>query len=401
MPTYTEMYVRVVCSYRENRGDTQFRGQDFIKYGERIQMKQTCIKCGHEKDISRYTKGWKTCKCCAWLKKHNFLYPDDWDKDIAEGMLKKIFDGEIECLNDLEDYTHKSVDEIINFITNDLNIGNIGTIKLAVRKKCKICGKEFETKMSTYHEAKFCSRPCYNQYRSLYCVGEKASVYTQTEQECTYCHKKIMLPKNALETVNHEGKNHHFCSRKCYHAFRSVYYRGDKSPRTGQRVSQDMRDRMRQNTVLAYEKGLINRQTKPQRLVNQMLDELNISYINEKSFKYYAIDNYLSDTGLLIEVMGDYFHANPCKYEEQNLNQMQHKNVIRDKRKKTYIKKYYGVNVLYLWESDINNDYNKCKQLIQYYVDNQGKISNYQSFNYNDDLSLVQNITNPYFIKNP
>ena len=35
MPTHTEMYVRVVCSYRENRGDTQFRGQDFIKYGER------------------------------------------------------------------------------------------------------------------------------------------------------------------------------------------------------------------------------------------------------------------------------------------------------------------------------------------------------------------------------
>ena len=57
MPTHTEMYVRVVCSYRENRGDTQFRGQDFIKYGERIKMKQTCIKCGHEKDISRYTKG--------------------------------------------------------------------------------------------------------------------------------------------------------------------------------------------------------------------------------------------------------------------------------------------------------------------------------------------------------
>lgn len=38
---------------------------------------------------------------------------------------------------------------------------------------------------------------------------------------------------------------------------------------------------------------------------------MNIKYINEKTFKYYSVDNYLVDYNLIIEIMGDYFHANP------------------------------------------------------------------------------------------
>ena len=401
MPTHTEMYVRVVCSYRENRGDTQFRGQDFIKYGERIQMKQICIKCGHEKDMSRYTKGWKTCKCCAWLKKHNFLYPDDWDKDIAESMLEKIFDGYVSILNELEEMTGKTVEEIIKFITVDLDVHNVGNRKLLVEKKCEICGKPFIIPISKYYMNKFCSRECYAEYRRKYCIKERASVYTQTEQECTYCHKKIMLPKNALETVNREGKNHHFCSRECYWKFRSEYYVGERCYNTGIHLSESDKERCRINTVECYSKGIFDRQTKPQKLVNQMLEELNISYTNEKNYKYYSLDNHLTDYDLLIEVMGDYFHSNPTKFSYKQLNQMQIKGVTRDMRKRTYIKRYYDIDILYLWESDIKNNYNKCKRLIQEYINNKGNMIDYQSFNYNDDLSLVQNITNPYFIKNP
>ena len=54
---------------------------------------------------------------------------------------------------------------------------------------------------------KFCSRECYAEYRRKYCIKERASVYTQTEQECTYCHKKIMLPKNRLTKTRSFLKN--------------------------------------------------------------------------------------------------------------------------------------------------------------------------------------------------
>lgn len=101
---------------------------------------------------------------------------------------------------------------------------------------------------------------------------------------------------------------------------------------------------------------------------------MNIKYINEKTFKYYSVDNYLVDYNLIIEIMGDYFHANPILYDNyDNLNEMQKKDIIRDKRKNTYIKKY---------------------------IENSGKLDDYNSFNflfYDDTLALKSNIINPYF----
>jgi len=105
---------------------------------------------------------------------------------------------------------------------------------------------------------------------------------------------------------------------------------------------------------------------------------------NEYNCKYYAIDNYLPDHNLMIEVNGDYFHSNPLKFTE--LNMMQIKGITRDKRKRTYIKRYKEIDVLYLWESDINNKPGMCKELILEYVNNKGILSNYNSFNY----SLVE-----------
>ena len=83
---------------------------------------------------------------------------------------------------------------------------------------------------------------------------------------------------------------------------------------------------------------------------------------------------------------------------------MQQKDIIRDKRKNTYIKKYYNIDILYLWESDINNNPIICEKLIEKYIKNDGKLDDYNSFNFllcDNILKLKNEIINPYFKNNP
>ena len=89
--------------------------------------------------------------------------------------------------------------------------------------------------------------------------------------------------------------------------------------------------------------------------------------------------------------MGDYWHGNPLKYNENasSMNQIQQKTILKDKQKRGYIKNYYGYPILNLWENDINKYPDKCKSLILMFIDNCGNIDNYNSFNYSYDNGIL------------
>lgn len=138
--------------------------------------------------------------------------------------------------------------------------------------------------------------------------------------------------------------------------------------------------------------------TKPQVITNNILDSMGVLYRNEESFTYYSADNYLPDQNLIIEVMGDYWHSNPLKYKD-NINHRQAHIISRDKAKRTYIKNAYGIDILYLWESDLINRPGVCEELIKLYLNWEGSLKNYHSFNYNlcnGRLSLSENIIVPF-----
>ena len=222
---------------------------------------------------------------------------------------------------------------------------------------------------------------------------------------CDNCKKKFERIPSLVNLTNSKGENHNFCCKECYWEFRKKYYVGEKLYNTGIKMSEEFCNKVRENTLKQYADGILNRQTAPQRKVNAMLDKLEISFVNEKIFKYYSVDNYISNSNLIIEVMGDYFHANPILYNDYNkLDEMQQKDIIRDKRKNTYIKKYYNIDILYLWESDINNNPIICEKLIEKYIKNDGKLDDYNSFNFllcDNILKLKNEIINPYFKNNP
>ena len=81
--------------------------------------------------------------------------------------------------------------------------------------------------------------------------------------------------------------------------------------------------------------------------------------------------------------MGDYFHGNPLKYKKEDLNKMQLKNIRKDKSKHTYLKRYYDIEILYLWEEDINNNIKLCKKMVYEYIKNNGILKEYNSYKYN------------------
>lgn len=173
----------------------------------------------------------------------------------------------------------------------------------------------------------------------------------------------------------------HFCSKQCRQEwFANVWSQSD-----------DCREASRKRAVDILNNNQASTQTKPQLKVNDFLKKLNVSYCNEQPFVYYSIDNYLPEHNLAIEVMGDYWHSSPLKYTD-NINDKQKHIISRDKAKHTYIKKNYNIEILYLWETDIMKREDVCLALIKTYINKNGELKNYNSFNYSiKDYQIVLN----------
>ena len=61
---------------------------------------------------------------------------------------------------------------------------------------------------------------------------------------------------------------------------------------------------------------------------------------------------------------------------------MQQRTILKDKQKKTYILNHNNINILYLWETDINKNPELCELLILEYIKNHGHLEHYHSFNW-------------------
>lgn len=246
---------------------------------------------------------------------------------------------------------------------------------------CEVCGAKFY--VSSKSTQRFCSNQCQHKWQSGN-VGFKSSKFQGDYIYCENCNKRYLAGKYKLKN----GK-HHFCSVECKRNwFANVWSQ-----------SNEWKEESRKRAVSILNSNTIRTQTKPQIIVNDILDNLSVGFRNEEPFVYYSIDNYLTESNLAIEVMGDYWHSSPLRYPD-NINNKQKYIISRDKAKHTYIKKYYGIEILYLWESDILNNPNLCATLINLYISNNGCLDNYNSFNYSIDkygkLSLNPEIIYSY-----
>lgn len=96
----------------------------------------------------------------------------------------------------------------------------------------------------------------------------------------------------------------------------------------------------------------MKKDTKIERIVEDVLRELEINYLKNYKNDRFIFDFYLPDIKYIIECQGDYWHANPIKYKDKELSKTQLSNIERDKRKMDFINSN-DFNYIYLWENYI------------------------------------------------
>lgn len=119
--------------------------------------------------------------------------------------------------------------------------------------------------------------------------------------------------------------------------------------------------------------------------VKEVLESFNINFTQEYCLwlddvhsRYY---DFVLDNKYIIEVNGDFFHANPHKYKADDLINMPGKGLVKasdlweyDAQKKELAEKH-GFKVLYIWEEQINNkeSWDKILMKLKNYADSKNK----------------------------
>lgn len=114
--------------------------------------------------------------------------------------------------------------------------------------------------------------------------------------------------------------------------------------------------------VASYNSGIEKR-------IEDMLSLLNIFHSRQKWIKNKSYDFLLTGTNILIEVQGDYWHANPKTYIENDLipgMDVLAKDIWQKDIEKKTIAERYGYVVIEIWEDDIRsrNDYDLSSFLL-------------------------------------
>jgi hypothetical protein len=163
-------------------------------------------------------------------------------------------------------------------------------------RACEICGKLFHVSKKSLQ--RFCSIECQSKWQSTQ-TGTLNPRSTKVEIECECCGKKYY--QKLYKTKNGQ---HNFCSNECRQKWYSEVFSQDE----------EWREISKKRAVRILENRQIDTDTKPQQIINEVLNCMDIKYINEQGLEYYSVDNYLNDYNLIIEVMGDFWHCNPLKY---------------------------------------------------------------------------------------
>lgn len=105
-----------------------------------------------------------------------------------------------------------------------------------------------------------------------------------------------------------------------------------------------------------------NTSTYIEREVEEILKSNNVKYVSQYRIRGFIADFLIGDN-LVIEVQGDYWHCNPLIYNEPQ-NEIQKHKIKQDRMKRGCFNEL-GYKILYVWEYDLNNNYEKTLETIK------------------------------------
>lgn len=301
----------------------------------------------------------ESCKVCGkeYLKLHSrHFYCSIACKRLANPQAKPII---LPCTNCGKEASFTKG----NFVRKQKSPNTIGyfctkkceaeyRVKSAVEiRVCEFCKVDFSCKKG--ERLRFCSMQCQFDWQKATRIGKNHPSYDQSfpeelrSKKCSFCGKTMKVGRKSYETKL-------YCSKRC---------------------------------MLS---GMSNSMTKPHLAICKLLEEMGMAYEIEKTFHRYSFDCFLTNKNLPIEVMGTYWHRDPRNYKNDP-DELQLNGIRRDGRKGKQAKDE-GLNILYLWETDINSSIIVCAELIKSFYESEGILDNYHSFNYHlTDEKLVLN----------
>ncbi|MFW6173115.1 MAG: hypothetical protein ACOC5T_05165, partial [Elusimicrobiota bacterium] len=139
----------------------------------------------------------------------------------------------------------------------------------------------------------------------------------------------------------------------------SIKNRKDKLERWNN-LSQYEKERRRGLLASQAKKALKKKgKTSIEAKVENILKDLNAKYKYNHPLGVFIVDFYIHDCNLVIECLGNYWHANPRIYFDK-MDKIQLKNTDRDRRKITYLEEN-NIKYVFLWEDEINGNNESLK----------------------------------------
>lgn len=232
---------------------------------------------------------------------------------------------------------------------------------------CKICGKKFKTIINSHLKLHGIDRTEYlrmfpnarlHSKERLELLRNNASKGAKARYTKDW--KNSEDRKRQQEIARIMGKKR---AKACKENPELAKKRADTMRRVREQTEKENPDIYRLAAIKSVQSQISSRSSKLEDKVANMLDELNIRYERQKEIAFYLVDFFLPDYHTVIEVQGDYWHGNPDIYTD-NLNKVQIRNIKHFEKKRRIIQNS-GINVIELWENDINNKEKQTKLFLE------------------------------------
>lgn len=257
--------------------------------------------------------------------------------------------------------------------------------------ECPICGKPvkaFPSQKRTY-----CSIECLRIGYRERLKGEGNPNYRHGPKFCQHCggpvcdNAKSPTCKNCVGLEKTGEKNHFFGKRHSDETRKKMShprpeFAGENNPFFGKTHSAEMRAAMskrekdRWNALSEEDKekrksalrDVVGAQlqstemTLPERIVAEALTKMNLGFKRNEFLYHKFFVDFLLDSGIIIEVFGDYWHANPKLFPDPNPQQT--KQAKKDVSRLAYLRACHRT-VLVFWEDEIKTNIASVCEAIQ------------------------------------